>query len=129
VEDLDGAKVVGVGHAPLYGDGMHDWVDVGLACYGKVVGGVGRCARRLAGCLMVGLWPFCPWWPYGMRVVLAVKQAVKSSRLLGLSYAPSSCDVAAALRGVFLAACGLSNWVLISYGVQLLLVTNVPVRV
>jgi hypothetical protein len=35
----------------------------------------------------------------GMHAVLAVKQAVKSSRLLGPSSAPSSCAVVAALRG------------------------------
>jgi hypothetical protein len=58
VEDLDGAEVVGVGPTPLDGDDMDDWVDVGLARYGKVVGGVsggGRCARRLTGSRLVGL--------------------------------------------------------------------------
>jgi hypothetical protein len=39
--------------------------------------------------------------PCVMHAVLAVKQVVKSSRLLGPSSAPSSCDVVAALRGVF----------------------------
>jgi hypothetical protein len=48
------------------------------------------------------------------------KQAIETSRLLGLSSASSSCVVAAALRGVFLTACGLSGWVLICYGVHLL---------
>jgi hypothetical protein len=45
--------------------------------------------------------------PCWMRIVFAVKQAIESSRLLGLSSAPSSCVVATALRGVFLMACGL----------------------
>jgi hypothetical protein len=65
----------------------------------------------------------------GMHAVLAVKQAVKSSRLLGPSSAPSSCAVVAALRGVFQTACGLSSWVLIGYGVHLLLVAIVPTEV
>jgi hypothetical protein len=64
-----------------------------------------------------------------MHAVLAMKQAVKSSRLLGPSSAPSSCDVATTLRGVFLTACGLSSWVLIDYGVHLLLVVIVPAGV
>ena len=51
--------------------------------------------------------------PCWMRTVFAVKQAIESSRLLGLSLAPSSCVVAAALRGVFLTMGGLSDWVLI----------------
>jgi hypothetical protein len=37
--------------------------------------------------------------PCWMRVVLAVKQAIESSQLLGSSSAPSSCVVVAALRG------------------------------
>jgi hypothetical protein len=37
--------------------------------------------------------------PCWMRAVFAVKQAIESSRLLGPSSAPSSCAVAAALRG------------------------------
>jgi hypothetical protein len=47
VEGLDGVEAVGVGPSPLDGDGMHDWVDVGFARYGGVVGGVaggGKCA-------------------------------------------------------------------------------------
>jgi hypothetical protein len=67
--------------------------------------------------------------PCGMHTVLAVKQAIKSSWLLGPSFAPSSCAVAAALRGVFLTACRLSSWVLIDYGVHLLLVAIVPAGV
>jgi hypothetical protein len=67
--------------------------------------------------------------PCWMRAVLVVKQAVESSRLLGPSSAPSSCVVAATLRGVFLTACGLSSWVLIGYGVHLLVVAIVPAGV
>jgi hypothetical protein len=91
--------------------------------------------RRPAGCRLVGLWPFCPRWPWSPdnplwdARVLAVKQAVKSSRLLGPSSTPSSCAVAAALRAVFLTVCGLSSWVLIGYGVHLLLVVIVPAGV
>jgi hypothetical protein len=33
-----------------------------LLVVGGIVGG-GRCARRLDGCRLVGLWPFYPWWP------------------------------------------------------------------
>jgi hypothetical protein len=46
---------------------MHDWVDVGFARYGRVVGGVargGKCVRRPAGCQLDGLCPFYPWWPW-----------------------------------------------------------------
>jgi hypothetical protein len=67
--------------------------------------------------------------PCWMRAVFAVKQAIESSRLLGLSSAPSSCVVAAALRGVFLTTVGLSGWVLVGYGVHLLLVAIVPAGV
>jgi hypothetical protein len=67
--------------------------------------------------------------PCGMRAVLAVKQAVKSLRLLGSSPAPSSYAVVAALRGVFLAASIVSSGMLIGYGVHLLLVVIVPTRV
>jgi hypothetical protein len=65
VEDLGGAEAVVVEPAPLDGDGNHDWVDAGFARYGRVVSvvGGGKCARRPAGCRLVGLWPFCPWWP------------------------------------------------------------------
>jgi hypothetical protein len=58
VEDLDGVEVVGGEPAPLDGDVIHDWVGVGFARCGKVVGGIaggGRCARRLVGCRLVGL--------------------------------------------------------------------------
>jgi hypothetical protein len=67
--------------------------------------------------------------PCWMCAVLVVKQAIESSRLLGPSFAPSSCVVVATLRGVFLTVCGLSGWVLIGYGVHLLLVAIVPAGV
>jgi hypothetical protein len=66
VEDLGGAEAVVVEPAPLDGDGKHDWIGARFASYGRVVGGVvggGKCARRPAGCRLVVLWPFCPWWP------------------------------------------------------------------
>jgi hypothetical protein len=62
VEDLGGAEAVVVEPAPLDGAGKNDWVGAGFARYGRVVGG-GKCARRPAGCRLVGLWPFCSWWP------------------------------------------------------------------
>ena len=64
--------------------------------------------------------------PRWMRAVFTVKQAIESSRLLGPFSASSSCAVAVALRGVFLTTGGLSGWVLIGYGVHLLLVAIVP---
>jgi hypothetical protein len=73
----------------------------------------------------LGLWTI----PYGMCAVLAVKQAVKPSRPLGSSPAPSSCVVVTALRGVFLAASSVSSGMLIGYGVHLLPVAIVPARV
>jgi hypothetical protein len=45
--------------------------------------------------------------------------------MLGPSSAPSSCVIATALRGVFLTMGGLSGWVLVGYGVHLLLVAIV----
>jgi hypothetical protein len=59
-----------------------------------------------------------------MRAVFTVKQAIEPSRLLGPSLASSSCAVAAAL-GVFLTTGGLSGWVLIGYGVHLLMIAIV----
>jgi hypothetical protein len=55
--------------APLDGDGIHDWVGVGFVRCGMVAGGIvggGRCARRLIGCQLDGLWAFCPWWPWSL---------------------------------------------------------------
>jgi hypothetical protein len=48
VEDLGDVEAVVVEPAPLDGDDRQDWVDVGFAHYGRVVGGVvggGRCVR------------------------------------------------------------------------------------
>jgi hypothetical protein len=64
--------------------------------------------------------------PCWMRAVFIVKQAIESSRLLRPSLASSSCAIAAALRGVFLTTGGLSSWVLIGYGVHLLMIAIVP---
>jgi hypothetical protein len=66
--------------------------------------------------------------PCWVRAVFAVKQAIESSRLLCPSAAPSSCAVAVAL-GVFLTTGELSSWVLIGYGVHLLMIAVVPVGV
>jgi hypothetical protein len=57
--------------------------------------------------------------PCWMCAVFAVKQAIESLRLLCPSSTSSSCAAAAALRGVFLTMGGLSDWVLIGYGVYL----------
>jgi hypothetical protein len=62
MEDLGGAKAVVVEPAPLDGAGKNDWVGAGFTRYDRVVGG-GKCARRPAGCRLVGLWTFCPWLP------------------------------------------------------------------
>jgi hypothetical protein len=65
VEDLDDVVVVGGGLAPLDGDDTRGWVGDGFARCSMVAGGIAggdRCARRLVGCRLAGLWPFCPWW-------------------------------------------------------------------
>ena len=57
VEHLGGVGAVVVEPAPLDGDDKHDWV-VRFARYGRVVGGGvggGKCARRPAGCRLIGL--------------------------------------------------------------------------
>jgi hypothetical protein len=138
VEDLGGVEAVVVEAAPLDGDGKQDWVGVGFARYvgllvvllgvvsvrddPLVVGWLGSGHSILGGLSLRTI----PCW---MRAVLVVKQAIESSRLLGPSSTSSSCVVAATLRGVFLTACGLFCWVLIGYGVNLLLVAIVPARV
>jgi hypothetical protein len=66
--------------------------------------------------------------PCWVRVVFTVKQAIESMRLLCPSAASSSCAIATAL-GVFLMTGGLSSWVLIGYGVHLLMIAIVPARV
>jgi hypothetical protein len=132
VEDLGGAEAVVVKPAPLGGASKHGWVDARFARCGRVVGG-GKCARRPAGCRLVELWTFfpCSLWtiPCGMRAVVTVKQAIESPQMLCPSSASSSCAAAMALRGIFLTTGGLSGWVLIGYGVHLLMIAIVTVGV
>jgi hypothetical protein len=64
-----------------------------------------------------------------MRAVFAMKQAIESSRLLCPSSVSSSCVIVVALRWVFLTMGGLSGWVLIGYGVHLLMIAIVPAEV
>jgi hypothetical protein len=87
-----------------------------------VVGWLGS-GHSVLGCLSLRT---VPCW---MRSVFAVKQAIESSRLLGPSLTSSSCAIAVALRGVFLTTGGLSGWVLIGYGVHLLMIVIVPAGV
>jgi hypothetical protein len=58
-----------------------------------------------------------------------VEQAVKSTRLLRPSSAPTTSSVAAALGGIILVARGLTSGVLVSDVVYLLLTVVVPNRV
>jgi hypothetical protein len=67
--------------------------------------------------------------PGGVCVVFTVKQAVKSSRLLGSASASSSCAVAAVLKGVLLTASYVSSGMLVGFDVDLLLVAIVPAGV
>jgi hypothetical protein len=61
--------------------------------------------------------------------VFAVEQAVKSTRLLRTSSAPTASSVAAALKGIFLTARGLTSGVLVGDVVHLLLIATVPTLV
>jgi hypothetical protein len=67
--------------------------------------------------------------PGGVCAVFVVKQAVKSSRLLGSASASSSCAVAVVLRGVLLTTSYVFGGMLVGYGVHLLLVAIVPAGV
>jgi hypothetical protein len=67
--------------------------------------------------------------PGGMCVVFTVKQAVKSSRLLGSASASSSCVVATVLRGVLLMANCVFGEMLVGDVVHLLLIVIVPAEV
>jgi hypothetical protein len=62
-----------------------------------------------------------------VRAVFAMKQAVKSVRLLHPS--PASCAIVVALGGIFLTANVLAGRVLVGYVVHLLLTAVVPSRV
>jgi hypothetical protein len=67
--------------------------------------------------------------PCWMRAVFAMKQAVKSARLLCLSPAPATRAIAVALRGIVLMASGFAGEVLVGYVMHLLLTAVVPSRV
>jgi hypothetical protein len=70
------------------------------------------------------------WAIFGLvGAVFAVKQAVKSTRRLRTSLAPSASSVSAALGGIFLAARGLTSGVLVGDVVHLLLIAAVPTGV
>jgi hypothetical protein len=58
-------------------------------------------------------------------IVFAVKQTVKSTRLLRPSSAPASRAAVAALGGIFLTANGFTDRMLVGYVVHLLLVAAV----
>jgi hypothetical protein len=64
--------------------------------------------------------------PCWMRAVLAMKQAVKSTRLLRPSPAPATRAIVAALRGIVLTASGFAGGVLVGYVMHLLLTAFVP---
>jgi hypothetical protein len=66
--------------------------------------------------------------PCWVRAVFAVKQAIESVRLLCPSAASSSCAIATTLGGIP-DDDRLSGWVLIGYGVHMLMVAIVPARV
>jgi hypothetical protein len=67
--------------------------------------------------------------PCWVRAVFAVKQAVKSTRLLHPSSAPTTSAIAAALGGIILTARGLAGGVLVGNVMHLLLTVAVPTRV
>jgi hypothetical protein len=67
--------------------------------------------------------------PCWVRAVFAVKQAVKSARLLRPSSAPTTSAIAAALGGIILTARGLTSRVLVGNVLHLLLTAAVPIGV
>jgi hypothetical protein len=67
--------------------------------------------------------------PRWMRAVFAVKQAVKSARLLRPSPAPTTRAIVAALWGIILTARGLTGGVLVGNVMHLLLTVAVPTGV
>jgi hypothetical protein len=67
--------------------------------------------------------------PRWVRAVFAIKQAVKSARLLRPSSAPTTSAIAAALGGIILTARGLTSGVLVGNVMHLLLTAVVPTRV
>ena len=67
--------------------------------------------------------------PGWVRAVFAVKQAVKSARLLRPSSAPTTSAIAAALGGIILTVRGLTYGVLVGNVMDLLLTAVVPTGV
>jgi hypothetical protein len=67
--------------------------------------------------------------PGWVRAVFAVKQAVKSARLLRPSSAPTTSSIVVALGGIILAARGLTSGVLVGDVMHLLLTVAVPTGV
>jgi hypothetical protein len=87
-----------------------------------VVGWLGSSHSILGG---LGLWAVPGW----VCVVFAVKEAAKSSRLLGSASASASCVVAVVLGEVLLTSNCVFGGILVGYGVHLLLVAIVPAGV
>jgi hypothetical protein len=67
--------------------------------------------------------------PRWVRAVFAVKQAVKSTRLLRPSSAPTTSAIVVALEGIILTARGLTSGVLVGNVMHLLLTAAVPTGV
>ena len=67
--------------------------------------------------------------PRWVRAVFAMKQAVKSARLLRPSSAPTTSAIAAAVGGIILMARGLTSGVLVGDVMHLLLTVAVPTGV
>jgi hypothetical protein len=67
--------------------------------------------------------------PRWVRAVFAVKQVVKSVRLLRLSPAPTTSAIVVALGGIILTARGLAGGVLVGNVMHLLLTAAVPTGV
>jgi hypothetical protein len=67
--------------------------------------------------------------PRWVHAVFAVKQAVKTARLLHPSWAPTTSAIVAALGGIILTARGLTSGVLVGNVMHLLLTAAVPTGV
>jgi hypothetical protein len=129
-----GVEAVVVEPAPLDGAGKNGRVDAGFARCDRVAGD-GTCARRPSGCRQVVFWTFCPWWPWSPDSPLLGECSLRhetSNRICtaavpvcGLFLLRRCCG----LGGVFLTTGGLSDSVLIGYGVHLLMIAIVPAGV
>jgi hypothetical protein len=106
---LSGAVVVWLWEVVLICMGDNSWV-VGGLCSGHPVPG-GLRFRAI---------------PRRVRTVFAVKQAVKSARLLRPSSTPTTRAIAAALGGIILTARDLTSGVLVGNVMHLLLTAAVP---